>query len=82
MLFALFLHLKYNNTFTNIKNGHMKNQLENYWKFILMGIIIIALAVPSTLKDTFGSLATVFIVVDRLFLILGMRKKRNQEEMK
>jgi hypothetical protein len=62
----------------------MKNQLESYRKFIFMGIIIIALGVTfsTTLEDSVGSLGTIFIAVGGLFFIIGMSKKRKQEESK
>lgn len=60
----------------------MKNQLENYRKYIFTGIIIIAFGITfsTTLKDTLGSLGTVFIGVGALFFIIGMRKKRKSDE--
>jgi len=60
----------------------MKNQLENYRKYIFIGIIIIAFGITfsTTLKDTLGSLGTVFIGVGALFFIIGMSKKRKSDE--
>ena len=49
-----------------------------------MGIIIIALGITfsSALKDTVGSLGTVFIAVGGLFFIIGMNMKRKEDERK
>ena len=62
----------------------MSDKLKPYKKFIFMGIIIIALGVTfsATLKDTVGSLGTVFIAVGGLFFIIGMSKKRKEDEQK
>lgn len=58
--------------------------MEKYRKFIFIGIIIIALGITfsTTLKDTVGSLGTVFIAVGGLFFIIGMSKKRREVERK
>ena len=62
----------------------MINNLEPYKKFIFIGMIIIALGVTfsTSLKETVGSLGTVFIAVGGLFFIIGMSKKRKEEEQK
>lgn len=55
-----------------------------YKKYILIGIIIIAMGIvfSNILDDISGSLGTVFIAVGGLFLIIGMSKKRKEEELK
>lgn len=60
----------------------MKKQIENYRRYIFLGIIIISLGITfnTTLKDTLGSLGTVFIAVGGLFFIIGMSKKRTDDE--
>ena len=62
----------------------MSKNLERYRKFIFMGMIIIALGVifSTTMKDTIGTLGTVFIAVGGLFFIFGMSKKRKEVEEK
>jgi len=46
----------------------MNNKTETYRKF------------TTTLKDTVGSLGTVLIAVGGLFFIIGMSKKRKEDE--
>jgi len=55
-----------------------KSKLEEYKRFIFIGIIIIALGITfsTSLKNSFGSLGTVFIAVGSLFIIIGMSKKK------
>lgn len=62
----------------------MSKNLEKYRKFILIGMSIIALGITfsTTLKDTVGSLGTVFIAVGGLFFIIGMSLKRKEDEKK
>ena len=62
----------------------MSKNLEKYRKFIFIGMIIIALGITfsTTLKDTVGSLGTVFIAVGGLFFIMGMSMKRKEDERK
>ncbi len=62
----------------------MSKRLEPYRKFIFIGIIIIALGITfsTTLKDTVGSLGIVFIAVGGLVFIIGMSKKRKEDEQK
>lgn len=57
---------------------------ENYRRFIFIGIIIIAIGITfnTTLKATFPSLGTVFIAVGGLFFIIGMSKKKKEENQK
>lgn len=54
----------------------------HYKKFILFGIIIIAMGIvfSNTLENISGSLGTVLIAVGGLFLIIGMSRKRKEEE--
>jgi hypothetical protein len=69
----------------NDKKGvTMRNKLEPYKRFVFIGIIAIALGVTfsTTLKESVGSLGTVFIAVGGLFLIIGMSKKRKEYERK
>jgi len=56
--------------------------MKRYKKLILFGIIIIAMGIvfSSTLEDISESLGTVLIAVGGLFLIIGMSKKRTEEE--
>ncbi len=62
----------------------MSKKIEEYRKYIFLGIIIIALGITfsNTMKDTVGSLETVFIAVGGLFFIIGMHKKRKEDESK
>lgn len=62
----------------------MNKKLEPYRKFIFIGIIIISLGITfsTAMKDTVGSLGTVFIATGGLFFIIGMSKKRKQDEQK
>lgn len=62
----------------------MNNKLEPYKRFIFIGIIIIALGVTfsTTLKESVGSLGTVFIAVGALFFIIGMSKKPKENDRK
>ncbi|ODS29701.1 MAG: hypothetical protein SCARUB_05196 [Candidatus Scalindua rubra] len=62
----------------------MSERLEPYRKFIFIGIIIIVLGITfsTTMKDTVGSLGIVFIAVGGLFFIIGMSKKRKEDEQK
>ena len=62
----------------------MEKTLEEYRKYIFIGIIIIALGVTlsTTMKDTVGSLGTVLIAVGGLFFIIGMNKKRKEDGQK
>ena len=56
--------------------------MEGYKRILFMGIIVIALGVifTSTLKDTLGSLAVVFIGIGGLFSIAGMSRKKKEED--
>ena len=58
----------------------MNNRLERYKRFILLGIIIIALGITfsTNMKDMVGSLGTVFIAVGGLFFIIGMSMKNKE----
>lgn len=60
----------------------MGKGIENYRRFIFIGITIIALGIvfTTTLKDTVGSLGTVLVAVGGLFFIIGMSKKRKETE--
>ena len=62
----------------------MRNKLEPYKRYIFIGIIIIALGVTfsTTLKESVGSIGTVFIAVGGLFFIIGMSKKLKGDERK
>jgi len=64
------------------KGVNMRKKLEPYKRFIVIGIIIIALGVTfsTTLEGTAGSLSTVFFAVGGLFLIIGMSKKRKGDK--
>ena len=56
-----------------------KPKLEEYKRFIFIGIIIIialGITFSTSLKNSFGSLGTVFIAVGSLFIIIGMSKKK------
>ena len=56
--------------------------LEKYKRCIFMGIVIIALGIyfTTTIKDSVGSLGTVFTAIGGLFFIIGMSLKRKNEE--
>lgn len=60
----------------------MKKPLENYKNYIFIGILFIALGVNfnTTLKETVGSLGIVFIALGGLFFIVGMRKKKTEDQ--
>lgn len=62
----------------------MSKKLESYKRFIFIGIIIIALGITfsTTLKESIGSLGTVFIAVGALFFIIGMSKKPKDHDRK
>ncbi len=62
----------------------MNEKSEPYRKFIFIGILIISLGITfsTAMKDTFGALGTVFIAIGGLFFIIGMSKKRKQDEQK
>lgn len=66
------------------RNCIKKLIMERYKKFILFGIIIIAMGIvfSNTLENISESLGTVLIAVGGLFLIIGMSKKRKEEELK
>jgi len=56
--------------------------MARYKRFILFGIIIIAMGIvfSNTLENVSESLGTVLIAVGGLFLIIGMSKKRTEDE--
>jgi len=60
----------------------LKTKLETYKRFIFIGIIIIALGITfsTTFKESIGFLGIVFIAVGGLFFIIGMKKKRKEDE--
>jgi len=60
----------------------LKTKLETYKRFIFIGIIIIALGITfsTTFKESIGLLGIVFIAVGGLFFIIGMKKKRKEDE--
>lgn len=62
----------------------MKKKPEKYRKYIFMGIIIISLGIvfSTALKDSVGSLGTVFVAVGGLFFIIGMNLKRKEDKSK
>ena len=62
----------------------MAKDTGNYRRFIFIGIIIIALGITftTTLKDTVGLLGTVLVAVGGLFFIIGMSKKRKEDEQR
>ena len=62
----------------------MVEKLEKYRRYIFAGIIFIALGVTfsTTMKDSAGSLGTVFIAIGGLFFIIGMSMKKKAEENK
>jgi galactitol-specific phosphotransferase system IIC component len=55
--------------------------MENYRKYIFLGIIIISLGIvfSTTLQDSIKSLGTVLIAVGGLFFIIGMSKKNKEK---
>lgn len=56
--------------------------MEAYKRPIFLGIILIALGVVAntSLAGRFGALGTVWIAVGGLFFIIGMKKKKDQEQ--
>jgi len=59
-------------------------KLEGYKRHLFLSSVIIALGITftTTLKDTVGSVGIVFIAVGGLFFIIGMNKKRKEDEQK
>ena len=59
----------------------ISKKLEEYKRYIFIAIIITALGITltTTAKDTVGPLGTVFIAVGGLLFIIGVIKKRKQE---
>lgn len=57
-------------------------KLEGYKRSIFLSAVITALGITltTTLKDTVGSVGIVFIAVGGLFFIIGMKKKREEDE--
>lgn len=62
----------------------MKDKLPNYKSLILVGILIISLGVVfnTALKGQLNSLGTVLIASGGLFFIIGMSRKRNENNQK
>ena len=60
----------------------MLKRIENYRRFILLGITFIALGVTfsTTLEDKVGALGTVCIAVGGIFFIIGMSQKRKMNQ--
>jgi len=54
--------------------------VKNYKRYGFIGIILTALGVTfsTTMKESVGSIGTVFIAIGALFIIIGMSAKRNQ----
>jgi predicted membrane channel-forming protein YqfA (hemolysin III family) len=61
----------------------MKKQVRPYQKFIFLGITIIALGITlsTNLADSAGSFGIVLIAVGGLFFIVGMNKKRQEDDL-
>jgi hypothetical protein len=59
----------------------MKKRLEEYRRFIFAGTIVIALGISfnSGLGENSGSLGTVFVAIGGLLFIIGMSKKKEEE---
>jgi len=59
-------------------------KLEGYKRPLFLGAVMIAIGITftTTLKETVGSVGIVFIAVGGLFFIIGMRKKREEDEQK
>jgi len=59
-------------------------KLEGYKRPLFLGAVITALGITftTTLKDSVGSVGIVFIAVGGLFFIIGMKKKRMEDEQK
>jgi len=58
------------------------DKIEGYKRPLFIGAVIIALGITftTTLKDSVGSVGIVFIAVGGLFFIIGMKKKRIEDE--
>ena len=56
--------------------------MQSYRRQIYLAIILIALGVTfsTTLEEQVGSLGTVFIALGGLFLIIGLSRKRKEDE--
>jgi predicted membrane channel-forming protein YqfA (hemolysin III family) len=59
-------------------------KLQGYRRSLFLGIVLIALGITftSTLKDSVGSIGIVFVAVGGFFFIVGMSKKRKEDEQK
>lgn len=60
----------------------MGNKSEGYKRYYFIAIILISLGViySTTLKDTVGSLGTVFIALGSILILVALSKKRREVE--
>ena len=60
----------------------MSQPLSESKKYIYFGLIVISLGViyNTTLTDTMGSIGMVFMALGILFFIVGMRKRKQEQE--
>lgn len=59
-------------------------KLEGYKRSLFLSAVMVALGITFTtiMKDTLGSVGIVFIAVGGFFFIVGMSKKRKEDEKK
>ncbi|MEN8116880.1 MAG: hypothetical protein ABFS16_07870 [Bacteroidota bacterium] len=62
----------------------MMEKLEGHNHYLYYSSVIIALGITfaTIFKDIIGSIGIVFIAVGGLFFIIGMKKKRKEDERK
>jgi ABC-type Fe3+-siderophore transport system permease subunit len=59
-------------------------KLQGYRRSLFLGMVLIALGITftTTLKDSVGPIGIVFVAVGGFFFIVGMSKKRKEDEQK
>jgi predicted membrane channel-forming protein YqfA (hemolysin III family) len=59
-------------------------KLKGYKRSLFLSAVMVALGITFTtiMKDTLGSVGIVFIAVGGFFFIVGMNKKRKEDEKK
>jgi ABC-type Fe3+-siderophore transport system permease subunit len=59
-------------------------KLQGYRRLLFLGMVLIALGITftTTLKDSVGPIGIVFVAVGGFFFIVGMSKKRKEDEQK
>ena len=59
----------------------MEDIKKSYQRFIFMGMVIIDMGITfsTTMSNSFGTLGVVFIAIGGLFFIIGMHKKKLED---